>query len=84
MGTEFPDSKTPSLGVRILVIAGSFLGLHGSHFSSPNSLEPDSLAKRSWRVGQSRSNVLKHPPGTDHNPHYYAEGEEMKERASIV
>ena len=46
--------------------------------------EPNQNLRRSWRVGQGRLDVLKRPPGTEGSQYYYADGEEMKERASIV
>lgn len=45
---------------------------------------PNQSLRRSWRVGQGRMDVLKRPPGTEGSQFYYADGEEMKERASIV
>jgi hypothetical protein len=46
--------------------------------------EPNQFLRRSWRVGQGRLDIVKRPPGTEGSQYYYADGEEMKERASIV
>jgi len=46
--------------------------------------KPNHFLRRSWRVGQGRLDILKRPPGTEGSQYYYADGEEMKERASIV